>query len=143
MSYNTAERFGSDVSKINHGHISKLKFKLQSLGNCSSWEKNGCVDHVVNVSKTTLRTAETEAFSFGLKFTAGMKNQIIGKLIDMNYRRYDSDFHKGFVQDKSATSTNCQIDELTQLRRYLAALKTLFHHNNIILLPSNKGSLLL
>ena len=63
----------------------------------------------------------------------------MGKLIDINYRYYYSDFHKSFIQGTIAASTNCQTDKQILPRRYLAALKTLFSNKNIIILPSDKG----
>ena len=118
--------------------ISKLKSKLISLCNNSSWKELGRVD-LVNISSTTLSTVETEVLCFKLKFATGIKNHDMGQLIDINYRHYDSDFHKGFVQGIITASTNCQTDELTLPRRYLAALQTLSSNHNIIILPSDKG----
>ena len=47
----------------------------------------------------------------------------MGKLINTNYKHYDSDFHKGFLQAIIAVFTNCHSDELTQPNRYITTLK--------------------
>ena len=58
-----------------------------------SWKKLGDVDLVINTSHNIFSTAEMEVLSFGLKFATGVKNHDMEKLIDMNYRHYDSDSH--------------------------------------------------
>ena len=63
----------------------------------------------------------------------------MGKLINMNYKRHDSDFHKGFIQGILATSINCHSDELTLPNRYITALKSLSSNHNIIISPSDEG----
>ena len=63
----------------------------------------------------------------------------MGKIINTNYKHHDSDFHKGFLQGIIAASTNCHSDELTLLKRYITALKSLSSNHNIVISPSDKG----
>ena len=81
------------MSKIKHDRISKVKFKYQSLYDNSNLKKFGWNDMVVNISNTTLSTLETETLKFGLKFATIVKHHDKGKLIDMNYRHYNSNFY--------------------------------------------------
>ena len=55
-----------------------------------------------------------------------VKNQDMGKLIDMNYRLQHSDFYRCFVQGIIAASTSYQTDEHILAKRHIAALKTDF-----------------
>ena len=74
-----------------------------------------------------------EALRFGLKFATGITYHDMGKLINIKYRHYDSDFHKGFVQGFIAAK------EIKQPRRYIAALKSLSSDHNFTISPSDKG----
>lgn len=98
----------------------------------------GRADLVTNISSTTLSTIETEALSFGLKFATGLKNNI-SKLINLNYRHSDTDFHKGFTQGILAASLDCQNTEFTLPKRYMNALKSLSTNSDITISPSDKG----
>ena len=94
MSYHTAERLASEISKTNYNHISQLKFKLQSFCNSCCWRKLGS-NNLVNISNTTLSNLEMEALSFSLKITISVKNHDMGKLIDIDYGHHNLDFYKG------------------------------------------------
>ena len=63
----------------------------------------------------------------------------MGKLVNTNYKHHDSDFHKRFLQNIIAASTNYHSDELTRPNRYITALKSLSSNRNIIIAPSDKG----
>ena len=93
---------------------------------------------VKNISSINLSPTETEALSSALKFTTGIKNYDMGKIINSNYKHHDSDFHIGFLQGIIAASTNCHSDELTLPNRYITALKSVSSNHNIVISPSDK-----
>ena len=97
------------------------------------------VDLVINISRITLSIVETDALSFGLKFTSEIKNHKMEKLIDLYHRHHKSDFHRSFVQGIIVASTNCQTDDPPLPKRYTAALKYLSSDHNITISPSDKG----
>ena len=99
----------------------------------------GWADLVNNISSINLSPIETEALSFGLRFSTGIKNYDMGKIINTNYKYHDSDFHKGFLQGIIAASTNCHSDELTLPNRYITALRSLSSNHNVIISPSDEG----
>ena len=98
MSHNMANQLRSEISRINNNHISKLRSKFIYLCNNSCWKNLGRVDLVNKIPSFNLSPIETEALSFRLKFATGIKNYDMGKLININYKHLDSDFHKGFLQ---------------------------------------------
>ena len=139
MSHDMAEQLRPDIFRINHNHISKLRFKFISLCNKNGWKDLGRADLVDNISSINLSSVKTEALSFRLQFAPRIKNHDMGKLINTNYKRHDSDFNKWFIQDIIAASANCHSDGLTLPNRYITALKSLSSNHNIIISPPNKG----
>ena len=125
MSHNTANQLRSEISWINNNHISKLRSKFICLCNNSCWKNLGRADLVNNISSINLSPIETEALSFRIKFTTGIKKYDMGKIINTNYKNHDSDFRKWLLVGIIAASTNCHFDELTLPNRYITALKSL------------------
>ena len=98
----------------------------------------GRVNLINNISCINLRSVETEAPSFGLKFAIDIKKHM-GKLINTNYKNHDSDFHKGFIQSIIAASANRHSDELTLTNSSITALKSLSSNRNLVIWHSDKG----
>ena len=139
MSHNTTDQLRPEISRINNNHISKLRSKFISLCNKSCWKNLRWADLVNNITSISLNHFETDALSSGLKFSTGIKNHDMGKLINTNYKHHDSEFHKGFLQDIITASTYYHSDELTLPNRYTTALRTLSSNHNIVISPSDKG----
>ena len=134
MFHSVAEEFRSEISRINQNDISKLKSKYISLYNNSYWKDSGRADLVEMISSIKLSSAETEALSFGLKFATRIKNNDMEKLIDLNNRHHDSNFHKYL-------SHYCCFHQLPYrwTYRYITAFKSLSSNHSIIISPSDKG----
>jgi len=139
MSHYTAETIRTEITSINNSHISKLKNKLRSLCNNSTWKEVGRSNLIHNISNTELKPVEYEALQFGLKFATGLNKHNLTRLININYRHSDSDFQKGFVQGLITASTTCDNDDPVLPQRYITALKSLSNNQEILITSSDKG----
>ena len=78
ISHSVDEQLRSEISRISHNHISKLKSKFMSLCNKSCWKDLGRVV-LVNISSIKFSAVEMEALSLVLKFATWIKKPWYGK----------------------------------------------------------------
>ena len=94
----------------------------------------------MNLSSRTVSDYETEALALGLKFDSGKDKYSFADHLERNYRWYDSDVEKGYIQGILTCCKALSDKEPGSLpRRYSKALRDLSSDNDIIVTQADKG----
>ena len=128
------------LNEFNDKQQTKLKRKLKTLCDTSTWKDAGNVEIVTNLSTRRLSAYEKEALALGFKFDTGRdKNQYVDH-VRRNYKWNEDDIEKGFIQGLLMCCKALADKEPDKLpKRYITALKTLANDSSVIITQADKG----